>query len=106
MAPPNPFLGSLAATLRGDIAVSSQDCGEYPKNPPLQMRTAYASDYCPTTIINNQILIKPISNQLQIKGAISKYGAYTGDMFAGMLKDVGCEVRMSMTSRQSILEHR
>ena len=34
------------------------------------------------------------------------YGAYTGDMFAGMLKDVGCEVRMSMTSRQSILEHR
>lgn len=24
-------------------------------------------------------------------GAISKYGAYTGDMFSGMLKEIGCE---------------
>ena len=29
VAPPNPFLGLLARNLRDDIAVSSQDCGEY-----------------------------------------------------------------------------
>ena len=27
VAPPNPYIASLASKLRGDIAISSQDCG-------------------------------------------------------------------------------
>jgi triosephosphate isomerase len=94
-APPNPHIATVINMLRTDVAVSSQDCGtnfhrtnertertDRDRSSPLFLPSLLRPLLTPRPLLS--LLVEPT-------GAIAKYGAYTGDMFSGMLKDLGCE---------------